>query len=1000
MKDNGALQLPPSKKTRALLAYLATTGRSHRRERLCSLLWDVTDDPRGALRWSLSRLRPLVNEKDVERLVSDRDSVAFEAKGAQIDLLVLKKKLENGVAALGTDSLRKLAREFRGAFLEGLELPEFHDFQAWCVAERESARRLHSSLLEALSTRLSALPEQALDYAQQWVQVDSLNATARASFIELLGKLGRYEEIEEQKRAATRLFTELGAEVPSVLEEAFRSVKKRPRTSEAPLRERASVPPPPTAKVGELPPIVGRDRWLFSLRKTAQEVILRRRQQVVLLNGEPGVGKTRLLAELIREARARGSHVLEGRAYEAELGRPYGPWTDALRKLAASDSGPEAAQALSLLVPDVSGTPDRQPSRDALFGAVTGLIANQAKAAAGAMLVFDDVQWLDEASVALLHYSLRVTGQLPLFVVLGARDGELSDNAPMDRTLGALRREHRLREIALERLGEAETRDLLATFGEALDTHSVFAESGGNPLFALEIARALFDGQALTAARSVRAVVAERVERLPEDAADVLRWAATLGSVVNVKRLEQLVAMDLDDLSRALEVLERHALLAGEGDGYAFTHEIVKNVVYSELSLPRRRLMHRKVAQTLEQQAKRDEAVAGELAHHAALAGDAAVAARACIAAGQRCLRLFANRQAEALARRGLHYADSLDDEDRVMLSIELMEIQFMARRPDDLTRTGDLLEELTQKAMDYGRLEHARLGFSMISYLRWEEGAWADAKRTTLAAEFVSRSTDDRERVVAMSEAARCLALLEKDLGNAETMLLEASALAERLGVEPIALADAVGLLRLHRGELDEATAPLEKACALAQRDGDRVRQFYSLTHRLMVEVQREDYQQAQSLADDMLRLANKLREGSEVPFAKAMVGFCQYALQQPGGKELLDEGLAELRLVDAKYRLVFALTRTAELDRLRGETERALREAEEALRVSQVLKRPSETALSRITLAWLAHERGDRPGLEAQLTALGQSQTSVSAEVKSKATALKQAVGRLDSN
>ena len=93
------LVLPPSKKTRALLAYLAVTGRPHRRERLCELLWDVPDDPRGALRWSLSKIRDLIDEPGSTRIVADREIVAFAAGGAEIDLLDLRKLVRRGLKA-------------------------------------------------------------------------------------------------------------------------------------------------------------------------------------------------------------------------------------------------------------------------------------------------------------------------------------------------------------------------------------------------------------------------------------------------------------------------------------------------------------------------------------------------------------------------------------------------------------------------------------------------------------------------------------------------------------------------------------------------------------------------------------------------------------------------------------------------------------------------------------------------------------------------------------
>ena len=127
------------KKTRALLGYLVATERSHHRARLCSLLWDVTDDPRAALRWSLSKLRPLVDEEDHARIFSDGQTVGFRSEGAYVDVHELQKVRTEGPEAATTEALIELADSFTGDVLEGLDLGDFHEFSAWCAAVNLSA---------------------------------------------------------------------------------------------------------------------------------------------------------------------------------------------------------------------------------------------------------------------------------------------------------------------------------------------------------------------------------------------------------------------------------------------------------------------------------------------------------------------------------------------------------------------------------------------------------------------------------------------------------------------------------------------------------------------------------------------------------------------------------------------------------------------------------------------------------------------------------------------
>ncbi len=200
--------LPRSQKTRALLAYLAVTRRPHTRERLCSLLWDVADDPRGALRWSLSRLRVL-DEPGRPRIRADREAVAFDASGAGVDALDVLEAAR-GLERLAVERLRELAAAFRGPFLEDLELPEFHDFEAWRVAEREEFRQLHRSVLHELVSRLQARPLQALAPARELVRLAPDDERDRVLLVRLLAAAGRHEEAEEQFKLGRRQIERAG----------------------------------------------------------------------------------------------------------------------------------------------------------------------------------------------------------------------------------------------------------------------------------------------------------------------------------------------------------------------------------------------------------------------------------------------------------------------------------------------------------------------------------------------------------------------------------------------------------------------------------------------------------------------------------------------------------------------------------------------------------------------------------------------------------------------
>ncbi|MDX2167660.1 MAG: AAA family ATPase, partial [Deltaproteobacteria bacterium] len=643
------LALPQSKKTRALLAYLVVTEKPQRRDRLCDLLWDVADDPRAALRWSLSKLRPLVDEPDAPRLVGERETIGVALAGAAVDLFALRESLAGTADPPPLARLLELAEIVRGPFLEGLELPDFLAFQSWCLGVREEARRLHARLLGLLVERLADAPERALPFARSLAQLDPLDEAAQVTLVRLLAACERGREAEQHVHAAMRLLGELGAGDGALLRQAWGEIGV-PRTAAAPAAGAPAVPD----RLPRPPALVGREEELARLHALLDAVSARRGLAAVLLSGEAGIGKTSLLGALAGAVAARGGTVLDGAAYEAESGRPYGPWLDALRRLPATAIGPTLGRDLAPLLPELgAGAATAAPSRDRLFGAVVELLAARAHSAPPVLLAFDDVQWCDEASAELLHYAARMSRHRPVLLALAARAGELDDNPAIARLLRGLRHDAGLEELDVGPLSPAATAALVGG-AAAADAQRVFAESAGNPLFALEVARSLPHRQAGLPS-TLRRLVRDRIERLPADAVELLRWSAVIGRPIDVAWLGAVAELDAPRLVLALEGLERHALLRPRGDepgsvvGYEFAHDVVRQAVYGELSEPRRRLMHLRLARALPRLGATDDDLAADLAQHAALGGDLATAAHAGLRAAQRGLRLFAAGAAAAL---------------------------------------------------------------------------------------------------------------------------------------------------------------------------------------------------------------------------------------------------------------------------------------------------------------------------------------------------------------
>lgn len=266
--------LPQSRKARALLAYLAVTGRPHRRERLCELLWDVPDDPRGALRWSLSKLRAL-DDEGAPRIRADRHEVAFDPAGAWVDALEVRAATAAGLAGLGVERLRELAALFRGGFLDDVDLPDFDEFQAWRVAEREQFRRLHLRLLRELVARHAADPEAAVGPARELVRLAPEDGSLRAGLVRLLVAAGRREEAEEHYTLGCRHLEKAGAD-GGELHEAWRHAAAQPAPAASAAeadtaRQRVRFCTAPDgvriayATLGHGPPLVKTANWMSHL---------------------------------------------------------------------------------------------------------------------------------------------------------------------------------------------------------------------------------------------------------------------------------------------------------------------------------------------------------------------------------------------------------------------------------------------------------------------------------------------------------------------------------------------------------------------------------------------------------------------------------------------------------------------------------------------------------------------------------------------------------------
>ncbi|WP_099867591.1 alpha/beta hydrolase [Pararhizobium haloflavum] len=188
-----AVPLPSSKRTRALLAYLALTGRPHRRERLCELLWDVPDDPRGAVRWSLSKLRAVVNENGLDRIHADRERAALDMATVDVDLIAIRRAIENG-DDLSVARLERMEEALATPLLDGYDLPRQESYQFWLIEERAEAERLRLAVIKRLCEHPDLEPVARPRYGRRWLEIDPLSEPAALFLAHALQALGRVDE--------------------------------------------------------------------------------------------------------------------------------------------------------------------------------------------------------------------------------------------------------------------------------------------------------------------------------------------------------------------------------------------------------------------------------------------------------------------------------------------------------------------------------------------------------------------------------------------------------------------------------------------------------------------------------------------------------------------------------------------------------------------------------------------------------------------------------------
>ncbi|MEN3270171.1 BTAD domain-containing putative transcriptional regulator [Pseudonocardia sp.] len=522
-------------------------------------------------------------------------------------------------------------------------------------------------------------------------QGDALRAGAKARNV-LREDLG-----VEPGPALRRIQADILAQAPSLEPRA-------PSESSGPIVVSSASAPPLRPDPPEV--LVGRERPLATLLD-AVESARRGSGQLVLISGEAGIGKTRLLEELASRAAATGATVAWGRGYEGAGTPAFWPWVQTIRGLLGQMEADTARAALATVAGEIAqiapevrelvgetgptGLADPAAARFRLYGAVTDVIHRLA-IRKPVLVLLDDLHWVDVASLELTRFLATHLEPAAILLVGTYRPGDVLPGHALAATLGELARLPRVTRLSLEGLSEPDVARFIAETTAVEPSSAVVAEvhhrTNGNPFFVAELARLLAaegvlgaqGGIGIRIPTSVRDVIRRRLTRLPELTNQLLGAAAVVGPdfdlavVAQAAEVDQLAALELMDLAVASHIVLEDPETV---DGFRFSHTLLQQTVYAELGRARRAQLHARAAEILHARWGEDPSRAVELARHwfhaAPVAGPEPGIAAAVRAADVAQVRL-AYEQAEDQLRRALELLERMPpgpDRSRTELSVQ-----------------------------------------------------------------------------------------------------------------------------------------------------------------------------------------------------------------------------------------------------------------------------------------------------------------------------------------
>ena len=824
----------PRRRARALVYYLAAQRRPINRERLLALFWP--DHERTAARQLLRAALHGVRQA-VGPLIEGEEDLVISS-----DVEVDYRMLEDAVTAPAVDeaALASALARYRDDLLAGFTLPDAAPFTEWLAAGREHARSLavrgYTRLARAAGARgdmaaaLTALDRAlAFDPLQEDLQREAIRLHYLAG--DRVGAIRRYEQFRDL------LDAELGVPPMRETRDLYDAI----------VTDRLNADPPGTRRHAEQRerlmtsgngqaattlPFIGRKAEMATIATIGAG-------RLALIEGEAGVGKTRLAFEAAAQHTAQGGLALVAAARELEQGLPYQPWIGALRDLlahpgwsmlrASLDIAPvwfgEVARLLPELLPGAA--PPTQADEARLWEGVARLLIALAQQKP-LMLVLDDLHWADASSLALLGYVLRRAGDVSLRVVATVRAAD--HPAPLRTLLSALIREGRLERVLIRRLGVAETESLaraLSPRDAARLASWLYRTTEGNPFVIAELVRHARATGLLTSdgrlsatlpdepvvPASVYSLIQDRLARLSDAARRVIDTAVAVGRVFSFDVVARAAALSETAALDAINELHAARLIEPLPDGrFQFDHSLTMEVAYREVGEPCHRALHRRVAETLEALNRdRLDEVAGQIAWHFIEGGAPERATPYALRAGRHAASVAAWTEAIAFYEQALV---GIPQSQRFDALMSLGEALLTGGRAAQAT---ERFRESLALARTPAEARRARL--SLARSLA-PQGRYAEMIETVRGLEYAD---DYNVRVTALFLWGTALSLEGSDLAGAALRLREAARLlSSQPAPDRVALAQVrfeLGGVAAQQGDLLTALACYRDALAVADK-------------------------------------------------------------------------------------------------------------------------------------------------------------------------------------